>query len=241
MHCKSRPRRQYVLGVLIGPFTSATMPAFYKAVMNLRVLTVALLVVFACPALASDRGQDWQIGPEIRGKNYSEGVPSVMTDSHYGPSFVFPAGPNGQVKYVTKKTGSLANAQSLTIRYRIDAAPRTRFVANERPGSPAMLSLYFQRRGDNWSAKNRYATYRWYSVNNKTLPLAPGEYSITIDFDDEWRAVMGAQSRNNPAFFDALRNAEHIGFVFGWSRGRGHGVHATGPARFTLLEFELSY
>lgn len=207
--------------------------------MILRVPILATFMLLSASALASERGSDWQIGPDIRGRNYSAGVPPVMVDTHDGPAFVFPADQSGQVKYVTKETGSLINAHSLTMRYRIDAVPGTRFVANERPSSTAMLSLYFQRRGDNWSAKNRYANYRWYSVSDKTLSLAPGEYTITVNFNDEWRAVMGAQSRGNPAFEDALRNAERIGFVFGWSGGRGHGVHSTTPARFTLLDFEI--
>lgn len=207
--------------------------------MILRTFLIAPLMLLSASALASERGSDWQIGPEIRGKNYSAGVPRVMADTRDGPAFIFPADPRGQVKYVTRETGSLANARSLTIRYRIDASEGARFVANERPSSPAMLSLYFQRRGDTWSAKNRYAFYRWYSVIDKTLPLRSGEHTITLNFRDEWRAVMGAQSQGNPAFEDALENAERVGFVFGWSGGRGHGVHATGPARFTLLDFEI--
>ncbi len=207
--------------------------------MKFLILSVAPLMLLSAPAVASDRGADWQIGPEIRGKNYSVGVPELMAESSDGPAFIFPTNQRGQVKYVTRETGSLADARSLTIRYRIDAAPGTRFVANERPDSTAMLSLYFQRHGDNWTAKDRYATYRWYSVSDKTLPLTPGEHTITVNFRDEWGGVMGAQSRGNRAFEDALRNAERVGFVFGWSGGRGHGVHATGPARFTLLEFDI--
>ena len=207
--------------------------------MKLRTFLIAPLMLLSASALASGRGADWQIGPEIRGTNYSVGVPRMMADTRDGPAFIFPADQRGQVKYVTRETGSLANARSLTIRYRIDASEGTRFVANERPSSPAMLSLYFQRRGDNWSAKNRYASYRWYSVSDKTLPLSPGEHTITVNFRDEWGAVMGAHSRGNPAFEDALENAERVGFVFGWSGGRGHGVHATGLARFTLLDFEI--
>ena len=233
------PKLQPAFAGMTKPFTSVTPRGVYRPRMNLRLLLVAPLMILAGSALASERGTVWEIGPEIRGKNYSVGVPSAMTDTHDGPTFIFPANSRGQVKYVTKDAGSLIDARSLTIRYRIEAAPGTRFVANERPSSPAMLSLYFQRRGDNWSARNRYATYRWYSVSDKTLTLAPGEHTMTINFRDDWGAVMGAQSRDNPAFEDALLNADRIGFVFGWSGGRGHGVHATGPARFTLLDFEI--
>ena len=40
-------------------------------------------------------------------------------------------------------------------------------------------------------------------------------------------------------FRAALAGAERVGFVFGSESGRGHGVYATGPARFTLLDFRV--
>ena len=47
-----------------------------------------------------------------------------------------------------------------------------------------------------------------------------------------------------PAEFDAFRLAapadpDRLGLVFGSSEGRGHGVFATRPARFTLLSFRI--
>ena len=207
--------------------------------MKKRLLLALPAALLAVHATASDRGFDWEIGPNIKGRNHSVGMPSVMDDSRDGPSFEFPTRRSGLVKYVTIGTRPLDDARSVTIRYRVDAPPGTRFIAPERPNAAPMVSLYFQRRGDNWSASGRYATYRWYAARDKTLPLTPGVHQVTLDMDKDWVGVMGARAQGNPGFYDALANAERIGFVFGTDGGRGHGVYATEPARFTLLDFDI--
>lgn len=153
--------------------------------------------------------------------------------------FAFPSR-GGEVHYVTTKVNSLSDASRIHIRYRIEARPGSKFIASEHPDRPATLSLYLQRRGDNWSAKGRYETYRWYVVGHKMLPLVPGTHEVTVDLKNDWTAVMGTTSKSNPAAFrDALANADEVGFVFGSAGGRGHGVYSTGPATFTLLDFDI--
>lgn len=72
------------------------------------------------------------------------------------------------------------------------------------------------------------------------LLVEPGIHEITVDLKDDWKAVMSTTAAKNPrAFRDALANADRLGFVFGSAGGRGHGVYATGRAKFTLLTFEL--
>lgn len=210
--------------------------------MNKLLVLAVPAFLMTCAAAASEVASRWDIGPVINGKNYSVGMPRNLSESRDGPSFDFPYASEaaGHVHYVTKPTGSLRNADSITLRYRIDAAPGTRILARERPGRPATVSLYFQRRGDNWSARGRYESYRWYVVHNKMMPLTPGVHEITVDFEDDWKAVLGSTAENNPAGFrDALAHADKVGFVFGSAGGRGHGVYATGPAKFTLLKFEI--
>lgn len=57
---------------------------------------------------------------------------------------------------------------------------------------------------------------------------------------DDWKAVMSTTSSQNPsAFREALANAGRVGFVFESAGVRGHGVYANGPARFTILAFEI--
>ena len=51
---------------------------------------------------------------------------------------------------------------------------------------------------------------------------------------------MGNNAAKNPTFFrEALAQTERIGIAFGGSSGRAHGVYSSGPARFTLLEFQI--
>ncbi|GMM92671.1 hypothetical protein [Qipengyuania sp. MTN3-11] len=185
----------------------------------------------------------WEIGPFIDGRNYSVGMPVRPADTREGASFVIP-GPtaaDGHVHYVTTPVRSLAGAKRITLRYRIDAPRGTRFVQQENPGAgPATLSLYFQRRGDSWRA--RHPDYRWYSPVARQVPLSPGvhEVSIPLAEDERWIAMMGSDSATNPrGFAAAIEDAHRVGFTFGGSSGRGHGVYATNPARFTVLDFRI--
>lgn len=208
---------------------------------KLSFLAIPALLL-ACGAYADQRGADWDIGPKINGKNYSVGMPSRLYDSRDGASFDFPYPREsaGHVHYVTKPTGPLDQARRVTLRYRIDAVPGARFIARERPDLPATLSLYFQRGGDNWSARGRYETYRWYVTKDHMIPLRPGVHEVTVNLTDDWRGVGGSTAKTDPREFrDALANADRIGFVFGNPTGRGHGVYSTAPARFTVLDFDV--
>ena len=185
----------------------------------------------------------WEIGPVIKGRNYSVNMPLRMDSARDGLSFDFPSVPDdyGHVHYVTFDPGTLRGAKSITIKYRIDAKPGTRFIAQERPGEQANLSLYFQRRGDNWTAKRHYEHYRWYSPHETMIPLRTGTVEVTMPLDGRWQSVGLRPASENPQEFAAsLDRAGRLGFVFGWSHGRGHGVYATAPARFTLLDFKVN-
>ncbi|WBY16395.1 hypothetical protein PF049_12505 [Erythrobacteraceae bacterium WH01K] len=156
--------------------------------------------------------------------------------------FPYPSPQAGHVHYVTAPASAmqvdLANARRITMTYRIDAAPGTQFHPQEWPGTPATLSLYFQVRGDNWSARDQYRFARWYAPSDKVVRLAPGTFSISLELADNWIAVKTFDRESAPGEFRrSLENAARIGFTLGGKGGRGHGVYATGPARFTVLDF----
>ncbi|ANY20203.1 hypothetical protein A6F68_01690 [Tsuneonella dongtanensis] len=169
------------------------------------------------------------------------GVQRTLDATRDGASFAMP-GPTraqGHVHAVTVPVGSLEGASRITLRYRIDAAPGTRFYGQEN-GGPGWLSLFIQQRGDNWTAKGRYSTYRWYSPDNRIANLSPGTHTVSIGLDEDWNAVVAHKALKNPAAFrEALANAGSVGFVFGSSSGLGHGVYATAPTRFTILDFRI--
>jgi len=202
----------------------------------------AALPAAAAHAAQSPGATEWDIGPRIRGRNHSVGMPLTPLPSRRGPYFdiPYPSVEAGHVHYVTFPHGPLTGKSRIVMRYRIDAAPGVRLVARENPRAAPILSLYFQRRGDSWSTRRGHEAYRWYAPLYATGPLTPGEHMVSIRLNDNWGAVMTSTARTNPrAFQEALADTERVGFVLGADGGRGHGVYATGPARFTILSFQV--
>lgn len=222
--------------------------ACYRHGMKRRSLLAGACLAFVVTpvaiAAAGAGDGDWEIGPVIRGRNYSSGMPAVPYPERGGGwSFDFPApdAAAGHVHYVTFRPGSLRGKSRIVVRYRIDAAPGARFVPQQFPGRTATVALYMQRRGDSWTTKGAYRYYRWYAPVATMNTLAPGEAEMSVRLDDpDWSSVMADRaSANRAAMEAALEDMGRIGLVFGSAGGRGHGVFATRPARFTLLSFEI--
>jgi len=217
------------------------MKKFLLALGLCAAAAVGTLSPLGIAAAAGPAVEAWSIGPVIRGRNYSVGMPRTLSRERDGASFQFPypSRSAGHVHAVTVPVRSLAGAERITLTYRIDAAPGVRFYGQEN-GGPGWLSLFIQRRGDNWSAKGRYETYRWYSPNERIETLRPGVHTVSIPLDEEWNGVVAWKRSANPAAFEAaLADAASVGFVFGSSSGLGHGVYASGPAKFTILDFRI--
>jgi len=213
----------------------------HRILLAVAAFSAAAAALLATAALAGGpSATQWEIGPIIRGKNYSYRMPLRPSESRAGPSFEIP-GPtaaDGHVHYLTVPTRPLEGASRITLKYRIDAAPGTRFVPQETPGERATLSLYFQRGGDSWTT--RHPDWRWYAPNSRLVPLSPGTHTVTVGLDENWIAMTGSDARSNPrGFAAALAETRRIGFVLGSAGLRGHGVYATAPARFTILDFRV--
>ena len=191
---------------------------------------------------ATARAAEWEIGPIVRGRSLSPGMPATprIEDGRAVFDIPSPTPRAGHVHYVTRTTGPLTGARRIVLRYRIEGVPGVRILSQEDPGLQGELTLYFQRRGDNWTARGRYGTYRWYAPAATMMPLTPGTHEVVVPLDAEWKSVHSATRSAAPeAFADALANAGRVGFVLGSSGGRGHGVFATAPARFTILDFRV--
>jgi hypothetical protein len=203
----------------------------------------AVLLGASAALVAAPTASSWEIGPIIRGKNYSVGMPLRPAPTRNGWSFDFPAGSRqaGHVHYVTFNPGPLSQASRIVVRYRVDAAPGTRFVPQQHPKLPGTVSLFLQRRGDNWSARGQYSYFRWYAPSHTVREITPGVHEMSVRLDDpQWTAVMGQRAAGNPeAFRAALGQTSRLGLVFGSARARGHGVFATAPARFELIDFRI--
>ncbi|MEO5706546.1 MAG: hypothetical protein ABIT10_13995 [Alteraurantiacibacter sp.] len=184
---------------------------------------------------------EWDIGPWVRGRNYSVGMPANPDAAPGGGvRFTFPRAGRGEIDALTTPIAPLGRARQITIRYRIDAAPGTGFVAGETPDIPATVSLYFQRGGDDWSGRGRMASYRWYAPPAAVIPLAPGERTVTVRLDGGWTNVNGKPVTDDPQGFAAARaETAVLGLAFGSAQRRSHGVYATGRASFTLLALDI--
>ena len=184
----------------------------------------------------------WEIGPITPTRNYSVNMPLTPSSHPDGWSFDFPQPDSaaGHVHYLTFKHGSLSGKSRIVLRYRIEAGPEVQFYPTKYPGMLSMLTMYFQRRGDDWSGRGKYETYRWWATFRYQGPLTAGEHELSVDLDENWTAVGTSSATNNPkAFRDAIRDTERVGFTFGGGDGYGHGVYATGPARFVVTSFQV--
>ena len=180
--------------------------------------------------------RNWEIGPVIDRKNYSIGMPLNPTQTSDGWAFDFPLAP-GSVHYVTIPFGSLAGKSHIVMRYRVEADPTVQFVPPCCSQSPSIgPTMYFQQQGDDWVTDGQ----RWWATFNSPSPIKPGEYEMDIPLDGPWTSVIRMTASTNPQQFEyAKLNAGRIGFTFGGGDGYGHGVYATGSARFVVTMFKV--
>lgn len=194
----------------------------------------------AHPAAAARDAGAWTIGPVIRGRNYSRRMPLHPTPRRGGGwQIELPQAP-GSVHYVTFPHGPLTGKSRIVMRFRIEADPGVRILPRTAPNLPSILTLYFQRGGDDWSGRGRYETYRWYATFASQSPLRPGDHVMVAPLDGNWTAVERSSARTAPvAFREALAGADQVGFVLGGGDGYGHGVFATGRARLIVTDFRV--
>ncbi len=215
-------------------------------------IAVSLAVVSAAaPAANAQRPPNpmdpsaWEIGPVTPARNYSLNMP-LSPSAHPGGGWYFdipyPNKEAGHVHYVTFKHGSLSGKTRIVMRYRVEMAPGVQIVpTKERPNTFAsILTMYFQRKGDNWTGRGPHETYRWWATFNYVSPIRAGEYELSVPLNGKWTAIQTSSASSNPsAFADAIREADRVGFTLGGGNGFGHGVYATGPARFVVTSFKV--
>lgn len=183
--------------------------------------------------------QNWTIGPvDYYGRNTSVGMPLHPAPHPEGWSFDLGPAPQS-AHYITAPSGSIAGKREIAIRYRVEMVDGTVIYPTNFWGSPSMLSLYFQRAGDNYSALGPYEDYRWYGPTLHS-PIVAGDHELIEPLDADWANVMGHHRGDRAAgWADALANCAVIGFVLGGGDGRGHGISSTAPAKIIVKSFEV--
>lgn len=167
-----------------------------------------------------------------------EGInpPRMELDNSF--DFPQPTASAGSVHHVTQACNGLSGTE-LVLRFAVGGATGVKIVPRNFPNSPSLLSLFFQRRGDNMTGAGEFEAYRWYSPN-MIVGIKPGEWELRTRFDANWTAVMTSSRANNLSGFQAaMANAARVGFVLGGGDGRAHGVYATGPAHLIIREFKV--
>lgn len=179
----------------------------------------------------------WEIGPVIDETNYSVGMPPTMVDKQFPfPRCSDPVSPRGpSVHYVTRAAGSIARRARMRLVFEVQGDG---FVCDaEHPEGVGRLSLYFQRRGDTWSAQGAYGAYRWYSAEVAQVTEGVHRLDVPLTYEN-WRAVSGREA--TPARFAAAKElTARVGFTFGGSN-KGHGnCVLRGTARFVMRDFYM--
>lgn len=206
-----------------------------------RTLILGALAVAAC----KDDSKTPVIGtnPALSGWQflYSPGMPAQPTP--LGTGFIFDFPRSDGVHYLEMPIGgSLIGQTAIKAKFSVVGAESLQVVASPEPsGVPARLKLFMQRRGDDLSAVGPLEFYRWWSVAYVELTI-PGDHEIMAPLtQDAWTSVYGKRGDEPAAqgyYQQALGDLAAIGMTFGGTFA-GHGVYATGPARFTLASFDI--
>ncbi len=194
------------------------------------------------PPTSGQSASDWTIGPIVNGANVSVGLPlnPTPTPDGWAIDVPFPNPAAGHLHGVTFHSAPLTGKSALRLRYRVEMDEGTAIYPKDAPGSPSMLTLFLQRRGDNWGARGEYEAFRWFAVFATHLPITAGEHEMTVPLSGNWTAVLTSSALTNPAAFAAtLADIDKVGIVFGGGPAVAHGVYSTGPARIIVTGFEV--
>ncbi len=211
--------------------------------MFMRSLAIAgaMSASIAAPAAAAPPPPvSWTVGPVIAGRSYSHEVPPRAIAGPGRSWWVPIPGRSGSLNALTMTARPLSGARRIVLTYRIEAGPGVTVSARSVPGAPALVTLYLQRRGDDWSARGPYEAYRWYA-SFATQTITPNvTRTIVAPLTGNWTAVERSSARTSPAAFRAaLADPQVVGFVLGGGDGLGHGIVADGPARLVVTDFRI--
>tara|TARA_R110000868_G_scaffold359748_1_gene621652 strand:+ start:609 stop:1217 length:609 start_codon:yes stop_codon:yes gene_type:complete len=149
---------------------------------------------------------------------------------------IIPQAP-GELSALLMRGRDLSGSTEMVLRYRIEGDGVAK--PHDRADGYTSISLYFQRAGDDWSARGAFESYRWYSpvVHH---PIRAGSFELGVPFSANWTAVMGSnRTVSEAAFVAAQRECYAMGVAFGNSSGRMHGIYAEGDLRFIVESFDI--
>ena len=123
-------------------------------------------------------------------------------------------------------------------------APTYNFALDPTPpcaGDKALVSLYFQRRGDDYYAEGDLQYYRWWSKQVIYLDgLTSAKLSVSLEIAN-WQSVYVSGDKAPPAMFAAaMADPIAVGLAFGGLCGSHHGLNVSGgTSRITVLSYRM--
>lgn len=177
----------------------------------------------------------WEIGPVVNQRNYSLGP---TRPARFERGWGFTIGPRTEPHYVTFSHGSLRGKTQIRMRFRVEGRSGAIIHGATCPTrSPSAVTLYFQRKGDDWASDGG----RWWASFASVRLRGPmAETQIVAPLDARWTSVLRMNAKNSPGEFAAAKaDADRVGFTFANCRGFGHGARATVPVRFVVTSFEV--
>lgn len=171
----------------------------------------------------------WFFGPIIDGENYTKGMPARPTAAGQGFTFDFKNAPSEVDAVIKKNPPSLVGMKGLKLNYTVTGSG---FMAAGETNVPGRVGISLQRKGDNWSGSGQYQQYRLYSQSRPLLVAGSGQVVATTWIDVKGKVV-------SPAVVSTVvANLDNYSVVFGGSFA-SHGVYATQPASFTMVNIEV--
>lgn len=177
----------------------------------------------------------WQIGPIIRGKNFSAGYPDRPQPLAGGVcAFDFVTGRHNHVHYLTRDCEPLAGAKELRVRFSVHGAGPWLDQETEKAGR---VLVYIEQRENSWSSSD--PNTRWWARDFMVEPLTAGAWEMVVPLDvKHWTNVNGQRDPNG--FAACLVNTGRMGLTFGGGKHFGHGVFTLAPGRFELWKYEVT-
>jgi hypothetical protein len=169
----------------------------------------------------------------------SPGMPPSPSSCGDGTQWCFDFPSRDGLQYlVTPVAGFVAG--TMTAKFHIEADAGATFRESDPCGDrhQASVRLYFQRRGDQLTA--RYEDWRWWS-NPAHVVLANGTHVLSAQLAaSEWSQVYGKKGDTRAqAFAAAAGDVQALGVTFGGCFF-GHGAYVTGgSARFVMTGFTV--
>ena len=199
--------------------------------MEIAIIAAALAIVaiLVYMNLRNREPDDYYIGPYVKGKNYSQNMPKHPALIEDG--FIVDVTQMQEMDYITRKAPDLTRLKYI----KVTLDQEGEVFQAEYPGETPTVSLFIQRKGDDWTRSK--AHYRWWKGH--VFELRPGSQTDLVEVGPNFQSTLPGMTYDklSAQFHQALQDASRIGVTFGGHKALGHGVRGNPKAtiKMTLI------